>query len=144
MSEIISREKILHMWGVAEYMYQNASKYGLKPDKMYVLGLLHDIGYIKGKQDHEWYGCELMQGLGFKYSEEIRLHGESIEDIFNSFHSMTPELRLLLEADLSIGLNGEYLGYEARLKDIGNRYGFDSDTYKTCSNTIEWLKSQDK
>lgn len=53
MSEIISREKILHMWGVAEYMYQNASKYELKPDKMYVLGLLHDIGYIKGKQDHE-------------------------------------------------------------------------------------------
>lgn len=57
---------------------------------------------------------------------------------------MTPELRLLLEADLSIGLNGEYLGYEARLKDIGNRYGFDSDTYKTCNNTINWLKSQDK
>ena len=144
MREIISREKILHMWGVAEYMYQNASKYGLKPDKMYVLGLLHDIGYKKGKQDHEWHGCELMQKLGFKYSEEIRLHGDSIEDIFNSFHSMTPELRLLHEADLSIGLNGEYLGYEARLKDIGDRYGFGSDTYIICSDTIEWLKSQDK
>ena len=100
--------------------------------KMYVLGLLHDIGYIKGKQDHECYGCELMQRLRFKYSEEIRLHGNSIEYIFNSFHSMTPELRLLLEADLSISLNGEYLGYEARLKDIGNRHGFDSNTYCVC------------
>lgn len=142
METRISKDRILHMWGVAEYMYQNASKYGLKPDKMYVLGLLHDIGYIKGKQDHEWYGCELMQRLGFKYSEEIRLHENSIEDIFNSFHSMTQELRLLLEADLSIGLNGEYLGYEARLRDIGNRYGFDSDTYCVCKETVAWLNSE--
>ena len=142
METRISKDRILHMWGVAEYMYQNASKYGLKPDKMYVLGLLHDIGYIKGKQDHEWYGCELMQRLGFKYSEEIKLHGNSIEDIFNSFHSMTSELRLLLEADLSIGLNGEYLEYEARLRDIGNRYGFDSDAYCVCKETVAWLNSE--
>ena len=33
METRISKDRILHMWGVAEYMYQNASKYGLKPDK---------------------------------------------------------------------------------------------------------------
>lgn len=31
------------MQGVAEYMYRNASKYGLNPEEMYILGLVHDI-----------------------------------------------------------------------------------------------------
>ena len=29
---------------------------------------------------------------------------------------------------------------DARLEDIGNRLGFDSEPYRICSETIEWLK----
>ena len=42
----INNNKKMHMFGVAEFMYTEAPKYGLNPEEMYVLGLLHDVGYI--------------------------------------------------------------------------------------------------
>ena len=37
------------MHGVAEYMYAHAEDRGLNKDSMYLLGLLHDIGYVNKK-----------------------------------------------------------------------------------------------
>ena len=51
------------MIAVAEYMRENAYKYSLDKDLMYVLGLLHDIGYLKGRIGHEKYGYEMMQNI---------------------------------------------------------------------------------
>ena len=57
----ISQERIAHMHGVAEWMYTHAEEYGCEnKDEMYLLGLIHDIGYLYGsKEDHEQKGAEL-------------------------------------------------------------------------------------
>lgn len=66
-----------HNIGVAEYMRENAEKYGLPADEMYVMGLLHDIGYIKQHKGHEEYGAELLETMGLKprYVYAIKYHG---------------------------------------------------------------------
>ncbi|MBR0384343.1 MAG: HD domain-containing protein [Eubacteriaceae bacterium] len=47
----ISEERIRHMHGVAEFMYKRAKDYKLDAEEMYLLGLLHDIGYIQGFEE---------------------------------------------------------------------------------------------
>ena len=42
---------------------------------MYVMGLLHDIGHIYGREDHEVHGSRLLQHLGFKFASEVFWHG---------------------------------------------------------------------
>lgn len=46
-------------------------------------------------------------------------------------------LNILNQADMQIDKCGNDVGYEERLKDIGSRYGFESDVYKKCKNMIE-------
>lgn len=60
----INRYKMAHCVGVAEYMRDNADKYSLNKDEMYVLGLLHDIGYLNGRKNHEENGYELLECMG--------------------------------------------------------------------------------
>ena len=49
--EHINAYKTAHMIGVAEYMRERAKDYGLNPDIMYAVGLLHDIGYITAERN---------------------------------------------------------------------------------------------
>ena len=42
----INENKKKHMFGVAQFMYEQVPKYNLNPEEMYILGLFHDIGYI--------------------------------------------------------------------------------------------------
>lgn len=44
---------------------------------------------------------------------------------------------------MHIDLTGEDVGYKVRLEDIGNRHGFDSEPYKICKETIEWLLNRE-
>lgn len=58
----ITEDRIRHMHGVAELMYQYYDIFDCKylsRDEAYVLGLNHDIGYINGKKDHEANGADL-------------------------------------------------------------------------------------
>jgi HD superfamily phosphodiesterase len=137
------------MIGVAEYMYTNASKYNLNGEKMYVLGLLHDIGYISGsKNGHEEYGAELLKNC-FPGSESNLLEIIKIHDITPQEYmrinnckkeNIPKELLLLLEADMMVDLSGEAVGFNKRLEAIKNHYGEDSNPYRICHETIEWLK----
>lgn len=133
---IISKERILHMHGVAEYMYRNAAKYNLDKNEMYVVGLLHDIGYLFGKANHPATGSQLLKDLGFIYSDDISLHG----DIPKS-PNISNVLKLLLEADLTIGKDGTLVGYKNRLKDIGIRLGFNSEAYNIAKETVDFLEN---
>ena len=54
----ISENRMAHMHGVAEFMYEHAPLFRLNPDVMYILGLLHDIGYVHGKHLHEVHGTD--------------------------------------------------------------------------------------
>lgn len=133
---IISKERILHMHGVAEYMYRNAEKYNLDKAQMYVVGLLHDIGYIFGKENHPITGSQLLKSLGFTHADDIALHGNA-----PSSQNISKVLNLLLEADLTVGKDGTVVGYKCRLKDIGERLGFDSEAYIIAKETVDFLEN---
>lgn len=68
----ISNERIAHMHGVAEWMYEHAVEYGCEnKDEMYFLGLIHDIGYLYGsKEEHEQKSAELL-GLDTYYGRLV-------------------------------------------------------------------------
>lgn len=150
----IHTNKLNHMRGVAEYMYQNAEKYGLDPEQAYTVGLLHDIGYINesaakrdfdffdDKYGHEVYGALLLEKMGFKNRDihfAIMFHGTSPFELLDITRK-NPWLQLLWEADMSIDKYGNRVGFDKRLSDIGHRYGFESDAYRTACDTVAYLQ----
>ncbi len=149
----INQYKMAHMIAVAEYMRDNAYKYSLDKDVCYILGLMHDIGYLKGRENHEFNGYEMVsnfipQNLKGGFSEAIRDHGTDPYELIkrNSTYEHTldikrdrPDLFLLYEADMSIDIKGYNVGFMGRLKDIESRYGKDSIAYKTASNTVKYV-----
>jgi putative nucleotidyltransferase with HDIG domain len=82
--EHINKHKIAHMIGVAEYMRNNAPKYNLHPEAMYTLGLLHDIGYLYGRHQHESLGAEMLicnVGINDEIYFAIKQHGRCVNDM---------------------------------------------------------------
>lgn len=146
MERIIPDERIRHMHGVAEYMYRNAEKHQLRSDQMYVLGLLHDIGYMNGKIAHEAFGANLIKSLGFEmdYVIAILWHGSKPSDFLaltkKTAKNVPNEMILLWEADMHVNSKGEEVTYDDRLLDIRERYGEDSNEYKNCQEIIDFLK----
>lgn len=154
-NEHINRFKMAHMIGVAEYMRERAIDYGLvepdamyASDAMYALGLLHDIGYLQGRENHEAAGSYIMDVLGMdaKYSFIISHHGVNPYEVVEMFGKdvIYPEYVLLLEADMSVDARGFRVGFEGRLADIGRRYGSDSIAYKTVQDNIRFIKEYQK
>lgn len=145
----IPRNRMLHMYGVAELMYNAYESFDCKyltREQVYILGLLHDIGYINGKEEHERVGAE-MYNVDDMIRHCIEWHGvtpKEYMDIHMCYNEDIPgELILLWWADLSIescGTNaGEPVGFKQRLESIADRYGDDSEPYRICKETIEWL-----
>lgn len=155
----INKYKMAHNVGVAEYMAENAPKYNLDPNEMYLIGLLHDIGYINGREGHEESGASLIMDT-FKVNKNsdshiftnnkalfaIRWHGTDpnqleIEnrDINMYIRQDHPELFLLYEADMNVGIDGFRIGFRKRLEDFKKRYGEDSIAYKTARNTVKYV-----
>jgi len=143
---LIAKEKMAHMHGVAEYMYEHAEENGLIPDEMYILGLLHDIGYLYGSEGHEENGAALLHRMGFENHWHVLWHGTSPKDYlqYTSRENLPAELILLMEANMKIGLSGEEIGYENRLKEMANIYGLASEQYMLCEDTIQWLTEYKK
>lgn len=142
----INNERIAHMHGVAEYMYKNAPKYGLIPEEMYFLGLNHDIGYINNKEQHEEFGAELLSNVGITkpLSDAIKWHGTSPQEYtsinFCSDVDIPRKLVLLWEADMHVDMSGKDVGYDIRLEDIKDRHGMNSEPYRKCCDTVNWLR----
>ena len=141
---MINKNRELHMFGVANYMYQNAEKYNLDKNEMYLLGLMHDIGYLIDEKNHEEIGGEFLKSQNYKYADFIKHHA-TIPSIYMKLKDCTEseipkELILLWTADMSIDLNGKNIGFDERLKDIGLRHGKDSTAYKNCEKMIDWLR----
>lgn len=143
----ITNERMAHMHGVAEWMYEHAEEYGCEnKDEMYFLGLIHDIGYLYGsKEEHEQKGAELL-GLDTYYGRFVQAHGltpQEYMDCHGCFGSEIPnEMVLLWTADMMVDLNGNAVGFKARLDDIGNRHGIDSEPYRICKETMLWLENR--
>ena len=142
----INKFKMAHMVGVAEYMRDHAEEYGLNPDEMYVLGLLHDIGYLEGRNEHEQYGAKMLSemGLNMVYTYAICHHGDNpyalCPDGINPSDKAVKPYLLLLEGDMSVNAQGYRVGFDKRIEDIGQRYGFDSEAYKTACDNVRFIK----
>ncbi len=142
----ISDERIAHMHGVAEWMYEHAEEYGCEnKEEMYLLGLVHDIGYLYGKNGHEQNGPELL-GLDTYYGRFVFAHGLTPQEYMNCHGCLAPdipnEMILLWTADMTVDMSGNPVGFKARLDNIGRRYGIDSEPYRTCQETMLWLENR--
>lgn len=136
----ISDERIAHMHGVAEYMYRHASDdfYRLDKDQAYMVGLLHDIGYIEGKSHHESFGGILLMKMGFKDCQIIAEHGKQLDqDSINN-----KKLLLLVEADMHVSsASKKEITYEEKLKELAAEHGKDSKAYALCEKNIRFLQA---
>lgn len=122
----ITEPKLSHISAVADLMYERAlaatgdQSYA---EKMYVLGFVHDIGYVFGSKGHAEAGGALLAKCGFEFADEVSLHGTADPD------QPSFELDLLQWCDMSVGPGGERMCFEERLEDIKIRYGEDSEQY---------------
>ena len=144
--EHINKYKMAHMIGVAEYMRERALDYGIDPNVAYAVGLMHDIGYLEGRHEHEQSGAEIMLALGIEEDSEvynaIRYHGTNpyilSPDVISS-----PLLILTYEADLSVDARGYRVGFDKRLKDIDTRLAgteFHDEAVYTSTQTVAFVK----
>ena len=140
----LTLEKTKHSVAVGVYMAEHSEQYGLNNAEMYVCGLLHDVGYLDGRADHEKSGSALLLGMGLKeeYANAILYHGTKPCNVPKEImdNPLTRRvLTLMYEADMQIDYKGHNVGFEGRLKDIGERYGKDSIAYETANAEITFV-----
>lgn len=123
MDSVLTKERIKHCAGVASFIYDYGNKHGfskMEIEELYVVGLLHDIGYLNNKAgiQHGKAGADLCRDLGLKeqYCELIENHG-----VFSENASATQKLFWL--ADMCIDRDGKFEGYEKRYRSICKRFG---------------------
>lgn len=138
---MIAQNRWQHILGVARKCKEFAAKF--KPndrefaEDMFVLGLLHDMGYefVESNASHAAVGGEILKRNNYRYWSEVSLHGDETVD------NMSDELFILNCADMSTGPNGEDFTFAERLKEIASRFGTDAVAYKKCVIEVEKLKA---
>ena len=146
MKERIFSDAVLnHSHTVADYMYRHSREYGLDPESMFILGLLHDIGTISGYENgHGRYGACILQKEGYKYCREVELHELidcNIERLLYDIElNKNKALILLVEANMKVDNNGELVGYAKRIENMMELYGRRSQQYDNTVKVIDKLK----
>lgn len=134
----ISDERLKHSLEVARFMKKSAMDTGWtkqKCEEMFVLGLLHDIGYEFAEQqcDHASVGGEILKNQGYKYWQEVFYHGKLDVEFISE------ELTMLNIADMHVDSSGKKVTVAFRLKDICERYGVESIQYREAKELAEKL-----
>ena len=121
-------------------MSKMAYKFGISKEEAYILGYIHDIGYIKGREGHPSAGAESLRTCGFNedFVNAIKYHGSKPEDIPEEY--ITPYLLCLWDGDCSVDTIGNDVGYRKRLRDIQKRYGLHSIADETMRSQIKYVK----
>lgn len=133
----ISEHKMAHVRAVAEMMYDEALARGWGEDKaedMYLLGFIHDIGYMLGPDHHAKSGSAILKRSMYAYAWEVRMHGTYVG-------TPSPELELLWLCDLSIDSCGNRCSTDERLEHVGERFGKESPQYHNVSRIVQHLRS---
>lgn len=168
--EHINQYKMAHMIGVAEYMRERAGDYNkgtyidvssycpepipinIDPNVAYTIGLLHDIGYLEGRANHEKSSFLLLAKMGMnnELTRAIADHGTNPYEILEEckgrdwgLDAITPIAVLLYEADMSVNAQGYRVGFEKRQQDILERLEgteFYEATKKNTADTIRFVK----
>lgn len=139
--EHINKYKMAHMIGVAEYMRERAKAYDIDPDLAYTVGLLHDIGYLEGRSNHEEASRVILENMGVTdrtVLDAVAWHGTDPNKIIEQYGEdyISPLLVLTYEADLSVDARGFRVGFDNRLADIDTRLK-DTPYYDTAVKTVK-------
>lgn len=126
-------QRVRHMAGVARTAASLAPEFGLSPTDMYVLGLLHDVGYAFSPADHAHAGGLALRAAGYRYWEQVYHHGDP------SAPSDSRELALLNLADITTSPTGEPCTVDERLADIARRYGEESRQLVDARKVVDLL-----
>lgn len=152
MKRPIDGNRLLHILGVAEYMYTKATDYNLDPDEMYLIGILHDIGFINDYStdaNYQDYGDEILKKIGLtskkgKLVRDIIKLNNSVPDFKMDWNNKIHRIKYLLyEADMSISSVGRQVSYDGRLQNLYEYYD-DDDIFEKGKAIVEWLEQNIK
>ena len=135
----MDNDRILHSINVAKKMVSIGESKQLSKeelDDLFLLGLVHDIGYQYDKNNHAIAGANILKNNGYKYYKEVYYHG-MVNSEYNSLY-----LDILNYADMNVDKYGNDVGFDKRLEDIKSRYGEESKVYINCANLINELKEK--
>ncbi len=112
-----------HIWAVAELLEQYGKEKNFSDEKchqLYILGLLHDVGYQfleeKDYAKHNVVGGGILRNQGYEFWKEVYYHG-----VVNSPYQ-SEYLDLLNLADMHIDSEGKYVTLDGRLEELSKRY----------------------
>lgn len=140
----ISFDRLKHSLEVAKKMkkivLENQEKYSCTPEDMFILGLVHDIGYefANEQPQHAVVGGIALKNQGYKYWKEVYYHSR----IQNEY--MSNELLLLNYADMTTGPHGESMSLTQRHEDVVKRYGKGSHQDLEVAEVIKQLVEFEK
>lgn len=120
---MLTQDRKKHIYAVAEFLKNYAISWNMPRkdiEALFVLGLVHDIGYEflnkKHYTEHGKYGGLLLKRLGYKYWKEVYYHGVANCKYKSKF------LDLLNWADMRIDGKGNLVSFEGRIQDVEKRY----------------------
>lgn len=120
---MISDDRKKHIFGVAKFLKEFAESNKMNENEiedLFVLGLLHDIGYEfldeKDYEKHNKFGGNLLKAQGYKYWKEVYYHGVANSEYQSKY------LDLLNWADMRVDSEGNFVSFDERLKEISIRY----------------------
>ncbi len=116
---------------------RNLHHYSCTPDDMFILGMLHDIGYEFAEYDreHAHAGGIMLKAQGYVYWKEVYYHGIPQTDY------LSQELKLLNYVDMIIGPDGTEMSIKQRIDDIEERYGKNSEQATNAKALEEQIMS---
>lgn len=140
---MITENKLIHSMGVARRCRELAVEKNMPEDycdAMFVMGLLHDVGYEDTTgRGHSKRSAEMI-GSFLKYSEEaadaVKMHGRK-------FNCMTDADIIINTADMTVSYDGTPVTIEERVSDIKRRYGESSEQYKNAVKIADALKNEE-
>ncbi len=148
---MFDEKRAIHSLNVANYMKEHAKEYGLGATDMFLLGWVHDIGYVNiedNHYNHDFLGSCILSKNGYTYCNFVENHSLTPREYMqkyglNNEKALPVELILLWEADMMVGQDSIF-GFQHRLEDISIRYGEYSKEYISCKEKIEWLEKNKK
>lgn len=128
-----------HCRGVAIFMRRLAPHLGLEPNRMALLGWVHDLGYLIGDTGtHAKDMGMLLATEGYEYADAVAHHGTDDIDCSDAVEV------LLNIADMSIDGNGFLVSFDDRIEDVTSRWGADFVGVKQCRKVADLLTNTDE
>ena len=128
----LTPSRLAHMNATANRAYEIATtifgKTEAQARQLYILGLLHDVGYAFDPADHAHAGGRVLADLGFT-TDAVYDHGDP------NVGFMDDDLLIVNAADMTTSPTGAPMRMEDRLHDIGERYGADSP-HLACARAV--------